>query len=412
MKIKTLGFIGLFIISFHINADQNIEIVGGSGMGLPSIAVVNFESDISSDNNMTDIIASDLTITGEFKVKKYSSLDNVESSVQYILTGAITNGNQLSFRLTNNIGTESGNKNLANQTYSFNPDGNIRKVAHTSSNAIYKQLTNVPGIFTSKIAYILHSGNSYSIVISDYDGYNQKILLTAKSPIISLAWDNAGQQISYATLELGKPVVYVQDLYKTNRYIVSNYSGSNSSPTFTSDASQLAVTLTKDYGSHVYLVNNKPFKSNNPATSLIHFGSIDTEASIGKNGSIVFTSNHDGGPQIFMTDLKGSTPVRMTLNLGNYNTTPHLSHDLSKMIFINRNYGTLKTYVMNLATKAAYPVSMNSSLDIGPSFAPNDKLILFSSNSSMYIVNVNGTTQTKLNKVSGDIIDSSWSNSY
>ena len=61
MKIKTLGFIGLFIISFHINADQNIEIVGGSGMGLPSIAVVNFESDISSDNNMTDIIAVSYT---------------------------------------------------------------------------------------------------------------------------------------------------------------------------------------------------------------------------------------------------------------------------------------------------------------------------------------------------------------
>ena len=55
---------------------------------------------------------------------------------------------------------------------------------------------------------------------------------------------------------------------------------------------------------------------------------------------------------------------------------------------------------------------MNSSLDIGPSFAPNDKLILYSSNGSMYIVNVNGTTQTKLNKISGDIIDSSWSNSY
>ncbi len=412
MKIKILGFIGLLIISFEANADQNIDIVGGSGMGLPSIAIVKFESDTFGDNSITDIIASDLTITGEFNVKKYSSLDRIESSVQYIITGEINNGNQLSFKLTNNIATESGIKTLSNQIFSFNPDGNIRKVAHTSSNAIYKQLTNIAGVFASKIAYILHSGKSYSIVISDYDGYNQKTLLTTKSPIISLAWDNTGQQISYATLELGKPVVYVQDLYKTNRYIVSNYSGSNSSPAFTSNASQLAVTLTKDYGSHVYLVNNKPFKSNSPTASLINFGSIDTEASIGKNGSIVFTSNHDGGPQIFMTDLKGSKPVRMTLNLGNYNTTPHLSHDLSKMVFINRNYGTLKTYVMNLATKTAYPVSMNSSLDINPSFAPNDKLILFSSNSSMYIVNVNGTTQTKLNKISGDIIDSSWSNSY
>ena len=411
MRIKIFGLIALVIIVFNTYADQNIEIVGGSSLGLPSVAIVNFDGGTIADTNITDVIASDLTITGEFNVKEYNSLDSVESSVQYIISGGI-NGNLLSFKLNKNISIESSNSPLIAQTFSFNPSGNIRKAGHTASNAIYKQLTNVPGVFTSKIAYILHSGKDYSIVISDYDGYNQTTLLNAKSPIISLAWDNAGQQISYATLELGKPVVYVQDLYKTNRYIVSNYSGSNSSPSFTPDTSQLAVTLTKDYGSHVYLVNNRPFKSSTPAASLINFGSIDTEASIGKNGSIVFTSNHDGGPQIFMTDLKGSAPVRMTLNLGNYNTTPHLSHDLSKMVFINRNYGTLKTYVMNLATKSAYPVSMNSSLDIGPSFAPNDKLILFSSNSSMYIVNVNGTTQTKLNQISGDIIDSSWSNNY
>ncbi|MBP9743436.1 MAG: PD40 domain-containing protein, partial [Burkholderiales bacterium] len=203
---------------------------------------------------------------------------------------------------------------------------------------------------------------------------------------------------------------YVQDLYKANRYIISNFSGSNSSPTFAPDGSQLAVTLTKDYGSHIYLINNHRFTTHSNAVSLINFGTIDTEASIGKNGSIVFTSNHDGGPQIFMSDLHGSAPARLTVNLGNYNTSAKLSHDLSKITFINRNYGVLKTYVMDLATKAAYPVSLNSSLDMAPSFAPNDKLILFSSNGSMYVANTLGTMQTRLNKINGEIIDQAWAN--
>ena len=409
MRIKILGLVSLCFVAVHANADQNIEIVGGSSGGLTKVAVVAFESDTSGGNSISDIITSDLSVTGEFAVKKYASRDQVESSVQYIITGTINNGT-VNYKLSNNIG-ESNSSVVLTQTYSFTPS-DVRKVAHTDSNDIYKQLTKVPGIFNSKIAYILQAKNKYSIIVSDYDGYNQKTLLSTKSPIISLAWDNSGQQISYATYELGKPVVYVQDLYKVNRYIVSNYSGSNSSPEFTPDNSQLAVTLTKDYGSHIYLVNNQSFSSNSPAAKLISFGTIDTEASIGRNGSIVFTSNHDGGPQIFMTDMRGSPPVRLTLNLGNYNTTAKLSHDLSKMVFINRNYGTLKTYVMDLASKSSYPVSQNSSLDIAPSFAPNDKLILFSSNSSMYIVNVTGTTQTKLNKISGNIIDSSWSNSY
>lgn len=408
MRIKLLSLIGLLLLTFHVNADQNIEVVGGTSAGLTKVAVVNFESDAAGANNISDIIVSDLTITGEFNVKKYDSRDQVESSTQYIISGTVDN-DTVSFKLTNNIGNESSNTTLVSQSYSFSPN-DLRKVAHTDSNAIYKQLTKVPGSFTSKIAYILQSGSQYSLVVADYDGYNQKTLLSTRAPIISLAWDSSGRQISYATYELGKPVVYVQDIYKVNRYIVSNYSGSNSSPSFTPDNSQLSVTLSKDYGSHIYLVGNQQFNIKNTAVKLINFGTIDTEANIGRNGSIVFTSNHDGGPQIFMTDLRGSPPVRLTLNLGNYNTSAKLSHDLSKMVFINRNYGVLKSYVMDLATKVSYPVSQNSSLDIAPSFSPNDKMILFSSNSSMYIVNVTGTSQTKLNKISGNIIDSSWSN--
>ncbi|MFO0318972.1 MAG: hypothetical protein ACK5Z5_01025 [Neisseriaceae bacterium] len=147
---------------------------------------------------------------------------------------------------------------------------------------------------------------------------------------------------------------------------------------------------------------------------LNNFSSISTEADIGKNNTLVFTSDHDGGPQIFMSDAMGMMrPKRLTFNLGNYNTTAKLSHDLSKITFIHRSYGTLRTYVENLATGSSYPVSMGTSLDISPSFSPNDKLILFSSNNAMYITNVNGTTQTQLNNIRyNQIIDQRWSNTF
>ena len=405
MRIKLLIIANLSLLfSLASYADQNIEIIGGNNAGLTKVGIVGFESD--EQTNIADIVANDLTITGEFNVKRYATRDMVESGTQYIISGLVNNGT-VNFKLSNNLG-ESAN-NLINQSFNFNSK-DVRKVGHIGSNVIYKKLTNTPGVFTSKIAYIVKSGGQYSIMVSDYDGYNQKTLLSAHAPIISLAWNNNGEQIAYATYELGKPVVYVQDIYKVNRYVLANFNGSNSSPSFSSDGRQLTVTLSKDYGSHVYLLNNQKYSHHSNATSLINFGTIDTEAAIGKNNSIVFTSNHDGGPQIFMTDLRGSTPVRLTLNLGNYNTSAKLSHDLSKVVFINRNFGVLKTYVMDLATKSAYPVSLNTSLDMSPSFAPNDKLILFSSHDAMYIVNTSGTTQTKLNKISGDIIDQAWAN--
>lgn len=407
--MQKINFIsGLLLITIAL-ADQNIEIIGGNYAGNPKIAIVNFSGDGSNANNVTDIISNDLNITGEFSVKEYSSINAVESSNQYIITGTVESNSNITYQLMANTGT---NTLILNQKLTFKA-ADLRRAGHLVSNGIYHQLTNSPGIFTSKIAYITQKGSTYKIIISDYDGYNQKVLVSVNAPLTSLAWDKSGKQLAYVSFESGKPVVYVQDLYQAKRYSVANFSGSNSSPSFTPNSSALSVTLTKDDGSHIYLVDNSEYKKGVSARSLISFGSIDTEANIASNESTVFTSNHDGGPQIFMSNLHGMPPVRLTINLGNYNTTPRFSHDLSKITFINRNSGTLKTYVLDLATHTAYPVSIKTNLDLSPSFAPNDKLILFSSDNRMYIVNTTGTSETKLNSITGEIIiDQSWANNF
>ena len=180
---------------------------------------------------------------------------------------------------------------------------------------------------------------------------------------------------------------------------------------FTPDDKQLLVTLTKDEGSHVYTINNQKYINNqSPSTELINFGTIDTEADIDNQGNIIFVSDHDGGPQIFTSNLKGITPIRLTNGLGNYNTTPRYSPDGKKLTFINRIDGTLKAYVLDLATQAAYPISQATNQDMAPSFAPNGKLVLFSSDNKLYISNSTATQQTTLNNViSKLIIDQRWS---
>ncbi len=391
-------------------ADQNIEIIGGNSIATPPIAVMNFTNDTSTTNNLANIIATDLNITGDIKAINVINKSQIESSVKYIVSGSVI-GDTASYTLT--LNTESNTVLLQNKLLNLNK--NTRLLAHTISNQIYQKLTNTKGAFTSKIAYIVVDKNKYKLIVSDYDGYNPKVLISTNSILSSLAWNPNGSQIAYVSYEPNKPVVYVQDLYKPKRYIVAAFSGSNSSPTFTPDGNQLAVTLTKDGGSHIYLVDNTKYNADSIAIPVINWSTIDTEANIADNESILFTSNHDGGPQIFMANLSNTrTPQRLTLNLGKYNTTAKFAHDLSKITFIRRDGGTLRTYVEDLTTHASYPVSINTSLDLAPSFAPNDKLILFSSdNNQMYLVNTTGTTQTNLKNIQYDqIIDQRWSNSY
>ncbi|MFO0320430.1 MAG: hypothetical protein ACK5Z5_08545, partial [Neisseriaceae bacterium] len=250
--MKKFLFICASIIGFSIsNADQSITVVGGNNVSAPPIAIVNFSNDTPSVNNVANIINNDLNITGELKAIVVNNNNQIESRVNYILTGSI-NGNTINYALR--LNTESKSIVLTNTISNFNK--NIRLGAHTISNQIYQKLTNTPGIFTSKIGYIARDKNLYRLIISDYDGYNSKEVVSTKNILASLAWSSDGSQIAYVAFD-SKPTVYLQNIYKGTRYRVANFDGTNSSPTFTANGNQLIVTLSKDSnGSKLYLVNN------------------------------------------------------------------------------------------------------------------------------------------------------------
>ena len=69
---------------------------------------------------------------------------------------------------------------------------------------------------------------------------------------------------------------------------------------------------------------------------------------------------------------------------------------------------------MDLANKNSYPLSLKTNSDTSPSFAPNDKLVLFSSGNRMYIANSTGTSEKLIDEINangeGKIIDQRWAN--
>src|SRR3990167_8388831 len=100
---KIFIVVSFIIISFSAFADQDIEIVGGNGVGLPKIAIVSFAGDnTNSTDSASSIIANDLSITGEFNVVKYDSTDMIESDVTYTITGTVNNGKSISYKMRNN----------------------------------------------------------------------------------------------------------------------------------------------------------------------------------------------------------------------------------------------------------------------------------------------------------------------
>ena len=411
----------LFSLMSNVYAAQNITITGGK-IAIPTIAIQSFNSqnpNISSDA-IAEIILKDLNITGEFRVIKENSKDNDEignlanvKTTNYTITGSISPVS-IDYNLSNDDPTSPAILTNSVPISSVNPD--IRRATHTISNQIYQKLTNTQGVFNSKIGFVVKDKKKYKIIVSDYDGFNQKILLTTKNPILSFTWNKDGTQIAYTIIENRQPVIYVQNTQTTLRYPVAKFDGSNYSPVFTPDNNRLIITSTVDDDtSQLYLIDNIKFSDNSDITPLFrkNFSGINTEPSI-IDDNIIFTSDHDGGPQIFLYNITSKEmPKRITFNLGNYNTTAKFSHDGSKVLFVNRKNNILRTYVLDIKTNVFYPVSKDTNLDISPSFAPNDKLVLLSSDDKMYIANIAGTIETPIPTINySNIIDQAWSNQF
>ena len=99
------------------------------------------------------------------------------------------------------------------------------------------------------------SANRYNLWIADADGENAQSALASPEPIISPAWSPLGGQLAYVSFESRKPVVYVHEIATGKRRLLANFRGSNSAPAWSPDGRTLAVTLSRDGGSQLYLID-------------------------------------------------------------------------------------------------------------------------------------------------------------
>src|SRR4030095_17032322 len=125
----------------------------------------------------------------------------------------------------------------------------------------------------------------FQLLVADADGFDPQTIVTSNEPMLWPLWWREGTRIAYVSLESRKPVVYVQNLATGARTAVANFRGSNSSPAWSADGRTLAVTLTKDGGSQLYLMNAD---GSNPQRVMSSSG-IDTEAMFMPDGkSLLF----------------------------------------------------------------------------------------------------------------------------
>ena len=189
--------------------------------------------------------------------------------------------------------------------------------------------------------------------------------------------------------------------------LLANFRGSNSAPTWSPDGKTVALTLSKDGGSQLFLIDAKGGEPRRITQS----SSIDTEPVFTPDGSaIYFVSDRGGSPQIYRIPSSGGPVQRVTFT-GNYNISPALSPDGRWMAYISRQGGSYKLQLMELATDKVMPLS-DSAHDEKPSFAPNGKMILYATQSkgreTLMTVTLDGKISARLAGQIANIREPHW----
>lgn len=396
-------------------AQVRVEITGVGATQVP-VALARLRDEAASGVALSAIIKADLERSGSFRMLDVDTALDERSTpdlpqwrargADAVVAGSVAKLADGRFDLRYKLWDAVRGAELLGQS-KLVLAGDLRLAAHRVADEIHLKLTGEPGVFATRIAYVLRTGKRFSLHVTDPDGEGGQVALTSPEPIISPAWSPDGKKLAYVSFETQKAAVWVQDLTTGARSMVASFRGSSSAPAWSPDGQKLAVTLSLAGPAQLYVM---PATGGTP-TRLTSSNAIDTEAVYSPDGKqIYFISDRGGGPQVYRIGASGGAAERITFS-GDYNISPALSPDGKLLAFITRQGSAFRLMLQDLGSGTATPLT-DTQDDESPSFAPNGRLIVFATRAQgldvLMTTTLDGKIKTRLLSTGADMREPAW----
>jgi TolB protein len=309
-------------------------------------------------------------------------------NAEALVTGVVTGGEQggtldVEFRLWDVFaGVQMRGLRFATTT------DNWRRVAHQIADAIYQRITGEAAYFDTQIIYVAETGPSTNrikrLAIMDQDGANHRFVTDGGDLVLTPRFHPNPDRIAYMAYRGRVPYVYERDLQTGRDSRLGDFSGMTFAPQFSPDGRQLALSTAQDGNSDIYVLDLGTGQQRRLTSDL----AIDTSPSFSPDGAqIVFNSDRAGSPQLYVMNADGSGQRRISFGAGNYGS-PAWSPRGDLIAFSKIKDGLFHIGVIR-PDGSDERLLTRSTLDEGPTWAPNGRVILFSRKNY-------GTGQTRL----------------
>ena len=387
---KILFFITIQLL-FYLNAyaELTIKIDRAEVGALPIMISIQGKSKIFSPNKFRGIIENDLYGSGYFNVLDSSNVKSnlKKKKTQYALWALAGTNYFLKAKIFKEDGKEYIKFDLfdiikkdvmLSYKIRLRSNSNIRKISHTISNVIFESITGIKGVFDTKIAYITTEKTSkkkiYKLHVADIDGFNSIAIYKSTKQLMSPTWSPDNNKIAYVSFENHRPEIYIQTLATGSRSKLLKNNKSSSAPAWSPDGKYMAYTSSVNGNLEIFIYNFFTQSIRRITNSV----GIDTEAEWHpKTNKIFFTSDRSGKPHIYSKSIKSGKAKRLTFE-GSYNADVNVSSDGKYLSLVHNNGKGHRIAIFSLKDKYLKVIT-GGRLDEAPSFAPNNKMVLYAS---------------------------------
>ena len=253
----------------------------------------------------------------------------------------------------------------------------LRKTIHRFADEVVMQLTGKRGISQTQIAFLMQESAGKEIYLIDFDGHNLRQVTHDDTVNLSPAWSPDAKWIMYTSYAAHNPDLIMIDTSGQQRQTIHRLPGLNAAPAWSPDMQSIALVLSRDQNSEVYILN----KDRQLERLTRHFN-IDTSPTWSPDGKkIAFTSDRSGtgAPQIYIMDsVKGDRSQVTRISFGSgYNDNPAWSPNGDKIAYTSREKRKFQIRIYDLNTHKSQLLTSGFGSSEQPSWSPDGRFIIY-----------------------------------